>query len=276
MDHLPSALQKSQSIQNFSSKDSNDLRQMKKTFPVFFNTKSALFILYPFSKLENRRSKSIRNDFVSRDQNLCRYICSDPTKTFTKARDILLANSHNKFRFINQLVNELSRSRMNVKQIHGDPARMIVHVMFQSWQSTCDNINFSKNADIICIILSLNMDNNVLFNIPNKGWYSSLAIQFQYKKLAPCLIVLHCFTGCKVTSTLYRTHKKTIFKMFEKNFLMFIELFKLFLMPATNGTLSDLICTYAESLKTKRTKDFNLTSLPPTSTAAQYHILRCY
>lgn len=257
-------------------------------------------IIFPSEKNTREHPTESKKLFTAAIK-ICSEIYFDPLKSITKNQDILFTNNKNKTRFITQLSETLTRYGVKVKRVlNTDEDRLIVDEALNRWEESRDCAIISRNVDILCLLMSTcNPQQNIYFNIPNKGWYCSYSLHQQYQELTPYFFVIHALLGCKTTSSMFKISKKTVVKSFVKEKETIINLLSCFYKPITNdelpvlfhsgeqliikmykgnsNNLNELRCArYINSLKLKRKSDFNLATLPPTTAAATFHILRVY
>lgn len=123
------------------------------------------------------------------------------------------------------------------------------------------------------------------------------ALQIKLRHLKPCILFLHAVSGCDTTSFIFKKTKKSCMRILKNdmslcaNLDIFLEenpdkkklieiglkfFKKLYYLPNTSQDLDGLRFSWYNRITSRQglSSSFNLAALPPTTDAAEQHILR--
>ncbi|KYN08445.1 hypothetical protein ALC62_00577 [Cyphomyrmex costatus] len=215
------------------------------------------------------------------------------------SQEKFLANNRNKERLIKMLTSYLIEAGIAVEQAFEDADTLIVETAIQR-ADVYDCVEIvGEDIDLLVLLTGLAHDkNNIFFHKPAKGKtpasrFSSAS--FRNESISEHIFFLHAISSCDTTSAFFIIGKKKFLSILQKNpeLRSCVNLFKAkdidpevlvsagerFLIALYGGDKNETSLNslrfkhYAKSALKSR---FNVSTLPPTTSAAHQHIFRAY
>jgi len=218
--------------------------------------------------------------------------------TVTVQQEHFLANSNNKSRFINLLSHKMNIEGIETTTAVADADTTIVRCAIDKATSNSKTtVIIGEDIDLVILLIALAPQGaNMFFVKPARGnlemkTYSTSDLQ--QLGMSQSILVIHAFSGCDTTSSVYRKGKHQIVKLFQKNQRL-AAFANVFYDPSSTpeavSTAGEKImlamyrscdeeinqCRYNAFLKSAHKIHPDLASLPPTKDAAKQHSFRVY
>lgn len=221
----------------------------------------------------------------------------------TTKKDVFLANTKNKQRFLTMLSRSLSHRQCETRHADGDADLLIVKAAIESARSRTTILVGDDTDLLILLLFHVDPDGHDLFFIPEPKSNSLRRRVWNIKKVQAELgtevcdniLFLHAVLGCDTTSRVHGIGKGASLKKFitSSHFRQQAKVFQGIAtteeIAASGGNALALLYNgkagqcldnlryqrYQEKLATKTTQ-IQPNSLPPTSAAAKFHSFRVY
>ncbi len=212
-----------------------------------------------------------------------------------------LANSENKARLIEKLMEHFQIRGLNVKQSIADADYLIVSTAMCTAQTKClPVVVVATDTDLLVMLVSQatsDMDIYMLYGRQPLLLYYIAEIQTSFHIIKCHLMFIHATTGCDTVSALYNQGKKkalslimapgnwnylTIFSQADSTHDDIARVGESFLLKLYGAIRSESLdnhryILYARSIRrAPLSSGFKLESLPPTTAAAKFHSFRAY
>lgn len=216
-------------------------------------------------------------------------------------QDKFLSNEKNKTKFISMLCEQLKSSNIGIKHAEDDADVLIVKSAIESFERSKNTIIVGEDVDLLVLLIAkAQSEQEIFFLKPGRGKiesrvYSSKSFD-EFKGAKPNILLLHAISGCDTTSAMFQIGKKKVVKLLESrldlqncaqyfkhaqsNEKTIIEngtrlMLAFYNAPQKESSLDTW--RYNCFIKaTRLNKPVKLSSLPPTSHAAQQHLLRVF
>lgn len=219
------------------------------------------------------------------------------------SQEKFISNRCNKKNLIEMLIKELNNANITTKQAIGDADVLIIETAIEKSEKNTAVV-VGEDIDLLVILIGPTQSNHreIFFKKIGKGnvetrLYSSNSFN-KYSHCKEHILFLHAFTGCDTTSAFYKKGKLQIIKMFEKHpdlhksaevlqkncppnvlcdhrIRILLALYNASEASESESNIDNY--RYTQVIKaTRLNRPVQLSSLPPTSAAAQQHIFRVY
>lgn len=172
----------------------------------------------------------------------------DENTSLSLAQEKFLSNDKNKARFIELLVNFLRQNNITAEQAFEDADNTIVETAILNSRQHRTVIIVGEDIDLLVLLTELGrMNDNIFLQKPAKGkqkevFYSTTSFKAG-PQVAGHILLLHAFTGCDTTSSLFGIGKGKLVKILKdrKDLQACANNFRQAVQPANNYELRDTV-----------------------------------
>ncbi|KAI4478910.1 hypothetical protein M0802_014479 [Mischocyttarus mexicanus] len=261
----------------------------------------SIIVFNGYSEYLSASTKTAVHKRIQAKQQCSEITFFNPYVITTENQEKFLSNDRNKNVLIQMLCEKLEKVAFQTIQAIQDADYLLIQVAANIAHNDKTIIIVSENIDVLVILIQYLQKSNdkIYFMKPSNGTMAEKIYDrdsFLYPSIKHLIAFIHAFSGCDCTSAFFNKSKMKLVKMLLNNRILALYAANFYIDNVsaniieeagkqiiinlyggekyTNTNLDTLRYTLFKNESKK--KHFNLASLPPTDSAANFHCRRVY